>query len=637
MKNFTQNLLTPAVLLLIGQLLFAQENRTIDGKFNNLSFPDWGAAETWALNPGSIGYGDGISSPAGADRPNPRFISNSLFLQNTMANDPRGLSAYNWVWGQFIDHDITLVKDYATEAFNIPVPPFDAYFDPSGAGSVEIPLKRSNYDPATGTSTSNFRKHINSISAYIDGSAVYGSDLQRAAWLRTFSGGKLRVSAGNLMPFNTTTGELGAPVDPTAPEMAMPMPFVLKYFVAGDVRANENPFLTSIHTLFVREHNRLCDELAVDHPNWTDEQFYQHARKLVGGEIEAIVYEEWLPTLGMDVPEYDGYKASVNPGIMNVFSGAAFRYGHTTINSLLVRMDNDGQYMPQGDILLRDAIFNPTATMEVGGVEPYLIGMATVVQQDFDCKVVDDLRNFLFGPPGAGGIDLASVNIQRGRERGLPDYNTVRQDFGLQPVESFDEMSSDPLMNQTLEFVYGDINKIDPWVGILAENHMPDALFGKTAMTIVGQQFMAIRDGDRFYYETDAELSSEEKEWIKQTRLSEVIRRNTPVTIVQDEIFKAQSFVSATKEAGSNDGIDFALYPNPAREMIFLRIPATHRQDAIIRVVDLQGKILLQRNALLSDGNNTLTLTLPAECTSGLYVVTVETGEMVGYQQLVKQ
>ena len=326
-----------------------------------------------------------------------------------------------------------------------------------------------------------------------------------------------------------------------------------------------------------------------------------------------------------------------NAGILNVFSAAAYRYGHTTINSLLVRMDNDGEYLPEGDILLRDAFFNPNATMAVGGIEPYLIGMATVVQQDFDCKLVDDLRNFLFGAPGAGGMDLAAINIQRGRERGLPDYNTVRTEFGLDPLTSFTGMSSDPLMNLTMEFVYGDINKIDPWVGMLAENHMPDALFGKTAMTIIEQQFMALRDGDRFYYEADPGISPEEIQFIKNTRLADVIRRNTPVTIVQDDIFKAKSFLTATRETGKADEIELALYPNPAREMIFLRIPATSRQEAVIQVADLQGRILLQRDALLSDGNNTLTLTLPAECASGLYILTIQSDGKVGQKRFVKQ
>ena len=625
------------VAIFMSTSIFAQSNRTIDGYNNNLIHKEWGSVGVNQLHPGTYGYADGISEPAGQDRPNPRFISNSLFMQNTLANDARELSAYCWAWGQFIDHNITLVKDHPSEGLSISVPSGDVFFDPTGTGTVTMPMKRSDYDPLTGTSASNPRQFINHISAYIDASAVYGSSEERAAWLRTFSEGKLKVSSGNLLPWNTITGEYGAPVDPAAPEMAMPLPFVQKWFVAGDVRANENPFLTGMHTLFVREHNRLCNELKISYPNWTDEQLYQHARKLVGGQLQAIVYEEWLPEMGMNVPSYNGYDLFQNPGIMNVFSAAAYRYGHTTINSILVRMDNDGNYLPEGDILLRDAFFNPNATTAVGGIEPYLIGMATVVQQDFDCKLVDDLRNFLFGAPGAGGIDLAAVNIARGRERGLPDYNTVRNDFGLEPVPSFYEMSSDPLMNQTLEFVYGDINKIDPWVGMLAENHMPDALFGKTAMTIIEQQFMALRDGDRFYYENDPYISPEEKQWIKATRLADVIRRNTPVTIVQDEIFKAQSLVSATKEIGSDDGIDIAVYPNPAREMIFLRIPANSRQEAVIQIADMQGRLVMRRDALLSDGNNTLTLTLPAECTSGLYVLTVQSEGRVGQERFFKK
>lgn len=151
-----------------------------------------------------------------------------------------------------------------------------------------------------------------------------------------------------------------------------------------------------MHTLFTREHNRLCTKLANEFPSWNDEELYQRARKLVGAEIQAITYEEWLPELGMELDTYLGYNASVDPGIMNVFSAAAYRYGHTTINSVLVRMDNAGNYMAEGDILLRDAYFNPGATKDIGGIEPYLIGMSTVIQQDFDCKIIDDLRNFLW-------------------------------------------------------------------------------------------------------------------------------------------------------------------------------------------------------------------------------------------------
>ncbi len=636
MKNSTLFLTLLGLLLIVQQKMDAQEYRTIDGVGNNLLQPEWGAVGVHVITQ-SIGFSDGISAPAGPERPTPRVISNAIFSQSNLANDSRGLSAYTWVWGQFIDHDITLSPDHPDESMNINVPPFDAFFDPTGNGSAVIPMLRSDYDPSTGTDASNPRRYPNEITAFIDGSAVYGSDVHRMQWLRTFSGGRLKTSSGNLLPFNTTTGEYGAPIDPNAPEMAMPLPFVQKWFVAGDIRANENPFLTAMHTMFVREHNRLCNELAQANPGWTDEQLFQHARKLVGGMMQAIVHEEWLPALGLHLPAYNGYDHTVNPGIMNAFNSAAYRYGHTTINSLLVRMDNNGEYMPQGDILLRDAFFNPNATVEVGGVEPYLIGMATVVEQDFDCKVIDDLRNFLFGQPGAGGLDLVSINLNRGRDRGLPDYNTVRSDFGLPPFENFNQISSDPLMSQSLEFVYGDINKIDPWVGMLAEDHMPDALFGQTAMTIISRQFAALRNGDRFYYENDPWISLEEKAWIRQTRLADVIRRNSPITIIQDEIFVAEPALTPVFETRAAEGVSFELYPNPVHQMMSLRIEAAKRQEASLRILNGQGQAVMERMLHLSPGNNIVSLTLPAGLPAGLYVASILADGKAGGKQFVKQ
>lgn len=635
MRIFTNSFFMMVIVICIVPS-YAQVNRSIDGTGNSLLHSEWGKNGINQLEPGTIGFDDGYSTPAGPDRPNPRYISNMMNVQNTLENDPRNLSAYCWVWGQFIDHDITLVTDNPNENLSIAIPKGDVFFDPLATGTSKMNMKRSVFDPATGTDPTNPRQYINHITSFVDASTIYGSDENRANWLRTFSSGKIKVSSGNLLPWNTITGEYNDAIDPSAPEMAMPYPNVTKFFVSGDVRANENPFLTAMHTLFTREHNRLCNKLAAENPSWNDEELYQRARKLVGAEIEAITYEEWLPKLGMEIEPYVGYDGAINPGIMNVFSAAAYRYGHTTINSVLVRMDNTGGYMPEGDILLRDAFFNPGATKDIGGIEPYLIGMATVVEQDFDCKIIDDLRNFLFGAPGAGGLDLAALNIARGRERGLPDYNTVRSDFGLQRLSSFSQMSSDPIMNQNLEFVYGDVNKIDPWVGMLAENHMHNALFGKTAMTIIKQQFMALRNGDRYYYLNDDALSVVDKLWAKNTRLADVVRRNSPVTIIEDNIFQVQTFATATKEIGAGSFIDFALYPNPVHQMVFLRIPSDIQRKATLQVVDMQGKIVWQRDANLSSGNNTLTLTLPFECTSGMYAMIISSGNQTGQKLFFK-
>ncbi|MCB0602313.1 MAG: hypothetical protein KDC28_13840, partial [Saprospiraceae bacterium] len=413
-------------------------------------------------------------------------------------------------------------------------------------------------------------------------------------------------------------------------------PNVDHYYIAGDVRANENGFLTSIHTLFVREHNRQCDQLQKEHPEWTDEQLYQHARKIVGGLIEAIVYEEWLPTLGIDLPVYQGFQASVNPAIMNVFSTAAYRYGHSTIGPEFVMMDNSGNYTEPSGLQLRSMFFNPGIMGEMGDVAPLLAGMTTVHAQDFDCHVIDDLRNFLFGAPGAGGLDLVSLNLNRGRDRGLADFNAIRQEFGLSKLSSFSQLSSDPVLNQHFAFVYQDINKIDPWAGMLAEDHMPGALFGPTAMNIIKRQFTDIRDGDRFYFEVDPVLSAREKADIKATRMADIIRRNTGITFISDHVFKVEE--ASTSVATTLTSLNVSIYPNPASEELHINLPAETpiHDGAMLQIADQTGII----HALVPVGyhpDGTVRLDISRLPSQRVYVLTLINDQEIGSALFVKR
>src|SRR5690554_1342364 len=172
MKQFLPTIIILILVNGISYSVCAQQHRTIDGWGNNTAHPEWGAVGTHVLTQ-TIGYADGISTPAGPDRPNPRVISNILFTQNSLANDVMGLSAFTWVWGQFIDHDITFSPNHPTETFDISIPTSDPYFDPHGTGTARIPMARSDYDLSTGTSAENPRKYPNLITAYIDGSAIY--------------------------------------------------------------------------------------------------------------------------------------------------------------------------------------------------------------------------------------------------------------------------------------------------------------------------------------------------------------------------------------------------------------------------------------------------------------------------------
>ena len=518
----------------------AQTIRTYNGTNNNLVNTEYGSASAVLVTKTTNGFSDQISEPGGANRPHPRVISNELFSQYGIFSDPLNLSDFLWVYGQFIDHDITAVGNNLAEFTPIMVDFPDPHFNPSGQlPNVMIPMFRSLEAPGTGTSINNPRRYTNSITAFIDGSAVYGSDEFRADYLRLGVEGKLRVSSGNLLPWNTVTGETGAIIDPGAPHMDNENPFNDELFIAGDARANENPLLVAFHTLFVREHNRLCDEIKIANPGWTDEQIYQHARKFVGGFIQNITYSEWLPEMGVNLPAYTAYDSSIDPGISNVFSAAAFRMGHTLLNSNIVRVNNEGDTIPEGNLLLRDGFFQPHRILDEGGLDPLFKGMAIQVEQNLDAKVVDDVRNFLFGAPGAGGLDLAAININRGRERGLPDFNTVRGNFGLGLYNSFSDLCSDQEVNDVLTNLYGTIDHLDPWVGMLAEDHMDGALFGETIMKIMEDQFLRLRDGDRFYFENDPVLTADEKAEIRNTTLRDIIMRNTGISIMQDNVFQA--------------------------------------------------------------------------------------------------
>jgi len=524
--------------------------RSIDGSGNNVARPERGQAHTPLIRLTVPGHGDGIDLPRGvlfegdgdggveADEqslPSARLISNFVHDQNSDGGrfipSDRNLNQLFFQFGQFLSHDIGLTEPdlavatggstgYAgNEWFPIPVPASDPDFRFS-----EIAFFRS-IAKAPSESGTGRREQANTITAFIDGSNIYGSDDLRAERLRRFVGGLLRVTAGgpdgDLLPQNVFGEENANPLhgDPTS------------LYLAGDVRANEHVGLTAIHTLFVREHNRLAREIAqrdFSGANLTDpfvdEVIFQRARAVVGAILQNITYSEWLPTLlGSDrLGNYEGYKPGIDPQLSNVFTGAAFRIGHTMLPPNLGIELASGLTM---DLSLRDAFFNPSF-VSAYGVDPILRGFAAQPQQKIDRFVVDDVRNFLFGPVG---LDLPALNIQRGRDHGVPSYNAVRESFGLSPRFDFGEVAPDDIAEIALRAAYGPggMEVLDAWSGGITEAPLPGSSLGETFTAIFIDQFARLRDGDRFFFRNPQIYSREFIEEIEATTLVDVIRRNT--------------------------------------------------------------------------------------------------------------
>ncbi|MEO1090673.1 MAG: peroxidase family protein [Pseudomonadota bacterium] len=511
--------------------------RTANGAGNNEAAPEWGAAGTELVRLAPSDYADGLSAPSGDDRPSAREVSNAVAEQEGDLPNDEGFSDYLWAWGQFIDHDLVLTEEGESgELFAIEVPAGDPDFDPLATGAVTIPLTRS--EPAEGTGDDEPLEHANAITSFLDASMVYGSDDATAAALRD-DDGKLLIDGAGLLPASETTGVL-----------------------AGDVRAAENVALTSLHTLFVREHNHWVDELAETDPTLDADGLYAAARARVEAEIQAITFNEFLPILlGTDaVAEYEGYDSAVDPTISTEFATVAYRFGHSLLSSTLLRIDEQGDTIEAGNLSLADAFFAPDEIAANGGIEPLLRGLGEGVAQELDTMVVEDVRSFLFGEPGAGGLDLAALNIQRGRDHGIPDYNALREALGLDRAATFADITSDTALQQALEETYGDVDSIDAWVGGLAEDVYGDGMLGELFHTVVLDQFVRVRDGDSQW--SEAVLPADELAALWETTLSDVIERNSDVGVLQDDAFVAYARTGGTDgddDLAGGDGRDLLL------------------------------------------------------------------------------
>jgi peroxidase len=610
--------------------------RSYDGRNNNISSGRelWGSADIPFLRelPAFYGSSDPNNAMGGALRPSAREISNAVIDEPVTQFNTRHLSTLVYQWGQFLDHELDLTPTGTTEYVPVQLPPDEVIF------TEEIPFYRSEVRAGTGINSPRQQSNLNT--AWIDGSVVYGSDETRANWLRTFTNGKMKTSVGNFLPYNTTTGEESGSIDITAPDMANDDGKTVKTFVAGDVRAAENPVLLSIHTLFVREHNRICDSLfSIGLRN--DELMYQIARKVVGALIQGITYQEFLPSLGLSLSPYEGYKDFIKPDIANTFATASYRIGHTMVSDDVILADNDCEEVGPGEMDLVDVFWNPQLVRDFS-IDVFLKGASSHDQYETDTKINSVLRNFLFvsaNDPVRFGIDLGSLNIQRGRDHGLPDYNTARLFYTGRAAKKFSDITSNTGLASQLKRLYGTPNNIDLWIGILAEDHLPNKSVGITMNAMLNNQFERLRNGDFYFYLNDPFLTDNIRRQVKNTTFSDVIKRNTTLTNIAANVFRTDSChteeevkAAAQKpESIPANDITFNLYPNPVTDVLNIQVPEAAGLYSI-KIFSTDG-ILVK---VLTAGSGKTIQVNTSHFTSGMYVVNIITGKELKSFKFVK-
>ena len=422
---------------------------------------------------------------------NERELSNSIFAQATSIPDPRGLSSWAFIMGQFADHDFTRISQVESSQ------PFCS-IDMSDLGpSVQpLPIHRT---VVAAHGVGGCRDPIMKITPYLDLTTIYGDyvDPERASRLREYTLGRLKM---------TKKGYLTR--DPENPNE----------FLSGDVRATEHALLATLHTLFSSQHNKIAGAIHQASTSYSDEQLFWKARRVNVAQYQRMLYEEYLPSLLGSLYDssafgVDGVDAACSPShhvsgttIMKTeFAEVAYRFGHSQVPNSI------------GPYPLIDLFFNATRVEEIG-LEALIAAAQQTPSERVDASVVDALRNMLFG---THGLDLVSMNIARGRELGVSDFNSTLTCYS----DTFPPMRRRVVRNG------GPID--DLFVRLLQEPLAGGSSVPAPLGAIILSQYLDLCRADPFFYtreQTKRDIGRMFYDWVPTTTLKGIIVNNTAVS-----------------------------------------------------------------------------------------------------------
>uniref|UniRef100_A0A182M5W6 Uncharacterized protein n=1 Tax=Anopheles culicifacies TaxID=139723 RepID=A0A182M5W6_9DIPT len=514
--------------------------RTHDGTCNNARRPRWGSAQMPFHRFLAPEYQDGVEgirrSVTGATLPSARFVS---LVVHGSRNEEAPVTMMLALWGQLIDHDITATAqprsingstprccnggEESTHPSCLPikVPHDDPWLSHLGVRCLEFlrsaPAQRRDC-------LLSWREQTNQATSFLDASPIYSSNPRSSDNARIFRNGMLLFGRG-----------------PPHEDVCFRAALANQCIRPGDSRSGEQPGLLMMHMIWVNEHNQIATRLSDINPHWSDEKVYQETRRIIGALFQHITYREFLPlVLGKEVCRlfdleletsgyYRNYDANVNPTIANEFSAAAFRFGHSLIQSTYMRADRHHRFIANNVSLHED-----TSEGDFGGpgsLHRLLRGMVNQRALKRDEFITAELTNHLFQTKSFPfGLDLAAINIQRGRDHGLPAYVSWRGPCGLSTVKDWSDLERimGPASANRLRNAYRTVDDIDLFVGGLAERPVVGGIVGPTFSCIIAQQFSNLRKGDRFWYENpgfESSFTPAQLESIRQVAFSQILCR----------------------------------------------------------------------------------------------------------------